>query len=356
MATVRKPVVLQNGVVSRKEIVRFDRHQIVQHVLLMVTFILLAFTGLPMKFSTWAISQWWIGVWGGIDVFRAVHRFAAYAMIFDCLYHLVYIGWNVLVLKKPFPYKMVPSPKDFKDFAQEMAYFVGLSKERPKYDRFNWREKFDYWAIFWGMPVIGISGFIMMYPVLATRFLPGWVVPAAFVAHGDEAVLAVVWIFLVHLVFNHVAPKVFPFNKSIFTGRVSRERYKDEHPLEYERLVGPEEPAEAVAERPLPAPERYPQPAPEMATAPDPGERSEGGLRGMFSDAVVAIGASLVVVSVILVIVILAASLPGNNPYIGVFLFILLPVIALGGLLVFIFGVVMRGRRAETHEKEEDVE
>ena len=346
MATISRPVVLQ------KEIVRFDGHQIIQHVLLMVTFILLALTGLPMKFSTWGISQWWIGAWGGIGVFRAVHRVSAYIMIFDCVYHLVYIGWNGLVLKKPFPYKMIPSPKDFRDLAQEMGYFVGLAKERPKYDRFNWREKFDYWAIFWGMPVIGISGFIMWYPVLATRFLPGWVVPAALVAHGDEAVLAVVWIFLVHLVFNHVAPKVFPLNKSIFTGRVSKERYRDEHPLEYERLVGPQEPTETVVEGPLPTPESYPQSTREIAKPTE--KRPKEALRGAFGDAVVAIGASLVVVSVVLLLVILAASLPGNNPYVGVFLFILLPVVALGGLLVFIFGVVMRGRRAEARDIEED--
>jgi len=85
------------------------------------------------------------------------------------------------------------------------------------------------------------SGFILMYPVLVTKFLPGWAVPTALVAHSDEAMLALIWIFLVHIFFNHFAPGVFPINTSIFTGKVPRERYRQEHLLEYERLSGASE-------------------------------------------------------------------------------------------------------------------
>ncbi len=112
-----------------------------------------------------------------------------------------------------------------------------MRKEKPEYDRFNWREKFDYWAIFWGMPVMAGSGFVLMYPVLVTRFLPGWVVPASLIAHSDEAMLALTWIFMVHIFFNHFAPGVFPINTSIFTGKATKERYQREHPLEYARLT-----------------------------------------------------------------------------------------------------------------------
>jgi cytochrome b subunit of formate dehydrogenase len=345
MSSSPKPIVLE------KEIVRFDIHQIIQHIVLMVSFTLLALTGLPMKFHDWAISQWWIGVWGGVDIVRSIHRVSAWAMVFDCVYHLLYLGYNILVLRKPFPRRMVPAVKDFKDFFQEMGYFVGLVKEQPKFDRFNWREKFDYWAIFWGMPVIGISGFIMMYPVFATKFLPGWAVPAAFVAHGDEAVLAVVWIAVVHVVFNHFAPRVFPFNSSIFTGKVARERYRHEHPLEYERLVGAEEIEDLPAEAVPVIPERPTKPAPAPIDVATP--KRGGALRELFTDAATATGGALIVFSVGLLILILAAALPGGNPYIGIFLFVLLPVVALGGLLVFIFGAVMRGRSTDLPGAEE---
>lgn len=132
---------------------------------MMTTFILLALTGLPLKFHDWSVSQWWVGVWGGIENTRRIHHFAAWVMAADCLYHLLYVGYSTSVLKRPFPVKMIPSVKDFVDFYQEMAYFLGLSREKPKYDRFGWKEKFDYWAIFWEMPIMGISGFILLYPV-----------------------------------------------------------------------------------------------------------------------------------------------------------------------------------------------
>jgi hypothetical protein len=135
---------------------------------------------------------------------------------------------------------MIPSRKDIVDFYQDLAYSFGLRKEKARYDRYTWREKFDYWAIFWGVPGMAGPGFVVMYPVFVTRFLPGWVVPAALVAHSDEAMLALTWIFVVHMFFAHLAPGAFPMNTSIFTGRVSKEKYKQEHPIEYERLTGEE--------------------------------------------------------------------------------------------------------------------
>ncbi len=236
MAAVTKTIVLGKGL--EEKITRFDIHQIIQHAVLMVSFILLVVTGVPLKFHDWGISQWWIGVWGGIETTRSVHHFAAWVIVIVCLYHLIYIAYSTLILKRPFPIKMIPSGQDFVKFFQELAYFLGLRKERPRYDRFNWREKFDYWAIFWGMPVMAGSGFILMYPVLVTKFLPGWVVPTALVAHSDEAMLALIWIFLVHIFFNHFTPGVFPLNTSMFTGKVTKERHRREHPVEYERLLG----------------------------------------------------------------------------------------------------------------------
>lgn len=230
-------------VVREEAVVRFDFHQRIQHFLMMSTFIVLALTGMPLKFSEWGVSQWWIGLWGGIDNTRSLHHLAAWGMIFACLYHFLYIGFSTLILKKPFPVWMLPSLKDFLDFFQEVRYYLGLARERPRFDRFSWHEKFDYWAIFWGMPVMAGTGLILMYPVLVTKVLPGFLIPMALVAHSDEAVLAVLWILIVHLYFVHLAPRVFPFNPSIFTGKVTKERYAEEHPMEYERIFSSAEEA-----------------------------------------------------------------------------------------------------------------
>lgn len=217
--------------VQEEGITRFDVHQRVQHILMTVSFTLLAVTGLPQKFHDWSLSQWWIAVLGGIDNARSIHHFAAAVMVLCCVYHLVHIGYNVFIRKRGFPYQIFPRRKDFTDFFKDVLYFLRIRKTGARYDRFNYLQKFDYWAIFWGMPIMAISGFILWFPVLATKYLPGWIVPVSLVAHSDEAILAVAWVFIVHIFFS-----VFPWNPSIWTGKLSRGRYREEHPLEYERL------------------------------------------------------------------------------------------------------------------------
>ncbi|MCL4459296.1 MAG: cytochrome b/b6 domain-containing protein [Chloroflexi bacterium] len=241
--------VIVGRAVSR-EIVRFDVHQRAQHLMMMVSLLLLVFTGLPQKFYTLSVSQWLIGVWGGLDSARMIHRSAAVVMILACVYHLAYLIYGIVVLKRPFPVWMIPSPEDFRDFFQNTAYCLGLAKEKPKFDRYSYFEKFDYWAVFWGVPIMVGTGLILWFPLIAVRFLPGVVVPIAAIAHSDEAVLAAGWIFVIHLYNAHLAPHIFPFNKSIFTGCVTEERYKREHPLEYERLLKvAEAPREAQEEQ-----------------------------------------------------------------------------------------------------------
>lgn len=218
------------------QIKRFDVHQIIQHAALALSFILLTLTGLPLKFHDAPLSQWWVGLGGGIEVMRNLHHFAAWVMVLDCVYHVLYLAFTIVVLRRPFPYKMIPGPQDFVNFFDEFRWFLGLTRERANFDRFNWREKFDYWAIFWGIPVMAGSGFVLMYPVLTTQLLPGWVVPTALVMHSDEAMLAISWIMLVHVFFAHFPPGIFPMNTTMFTGKMPVERYRLDHPAEYEEM------------------------------------------------------------------------------------------------------------------------
>jgi formate dehydrogenase subunit gamma len=220
-----------------ESIVRFDVHQRIQHILLALSFVDLVLTGLPLKFANASISQWWVAIWGGIEATRLAHRVGAWVIVMVSVYHIAYLVYNVFGLHRPFPVRMIPSLKDAKDFVHDLAYSFGLRSNRPMYDRYDWRQKFDYWAIFWGMPVMAGSGFVLMFPVFFTKFLPGWIVPGALVAHSDEAMLALTWIFVVHIFFSHFAPGSFPANTSIFTGRVSKEKYRKEHPIEYARIM-----------------------------------------------------------------------------------------------------------------------
>ena len=110
----------------------------------------------------------------------------------------------------------------------------------PKFDRFDFRQKVEYWALIWGTLLMVLTGFILMFPITVTHYLPGIVIYAAKAAHGYEAVLAFLSIITWHMYNTHFAPNMFPVDTTIFTGMISRERLREEHSLEYERLVARE--------------------------------------------------------------------------------------------------------------------
>jgi cytochrome b subunit of formate dehydrogenase len=117
-----------------------------------------------------------------------------------------------------------------------VRHFLYLG-DRPKFDRWNYIEKFDYLAVFWGVMIIGLSGLFLWFPFFFTSFLPGWTINAAHIIHSDEALLATGFIFVFHFFHTHLRPESFPMDTVIFTGKMSLERFKHERPLEYERLV-----------------------------------------------------------------------------------------------------------------------
>ncbi len=133
------------------------------------------------------------------------------------------------------PDSLVPQPKDFQDFWQDCRWLVGRSS-RPEFERWTYWEKFDYWAIFWGIVVIGVSGLVLWFPNLSVRYLPGWVLNAALITHGEEAILAAGFIFTIHFFHSHLRPEKFPVDPVMFTGRVTEEELARERPQYYIRL------------------------------------------------------------------------------------------------------------------------
>lgn len=254
---------------GQEYIVRFDAHQRLQHFLMMSSFIVLALTGLPQKFDELTISQTWVSALGGLETVRAIHRGAGFVMLANCLYHLGYLFYRIIIQRRYGAFAMIPRPKDAADAFQMVRYFLGLSSEKPKFDRFSYLEKFDYFAVFWGIAMMGGSGLVLLFAVQAVHILPGEAVPLAHTIHSDEALLAVGWIAIVHMFNAHLAPGIFPFNPAIFTGRLSRERYAHEHPLEYERIIAaPPAPAAHPARRGPAGRTRPPEPAPRPTSKP----------------------------------------------------------------------------------------
>jgi formate dehydrogenase subunit gamma len=220
---------------ERISIIRFDAQQRAQHILIISSFFVLAITGLPLKYSNWAVSAWWMGVWHGTENVRAVHHYAAWVMIAACAYHLMY-----LLVSRPFSTAMLPKLRDIGDFIQDMKHTFHLSKESPKFDRFSYRNKAAYWLAYPGAVVMIGTGLILLYPAGTTRHLPGWTLPLALIIHSDAAILAIGWIVLVHMYFAHFSRHTFPLDKAVFTGKVPIERYREEFPLEYASIVAEE--------------------------------------------------------------------------------------------------------------------
>jgi hypothetical protein len=116
-----------------------------------------------------------------------------------------------------------------------VKWFFGRGP-RPRFDRYTYWEKFDYWAVFWGMGIIGASGLLLWFPVFFARIVPGWVFNVAMLVHGEEALLAVGFIFTLHFFNGHLRPDKFPMDTVIFTGRLTIEELKHERADEYARL------------------------------------------------------------------------------------------------------------------------
>lgn len=223
--------------IARGEYVhRFSLNTRVQHAVLLVSFTLCVMTGLPLGFQNAPTAQFWLGIFGGVDGARIAHKVGAVIITVLCVYHLLSIPFFTLVLKKPFPWAMVPKLKDAKDIMQSSLHIFGLAEE-PQYDHFQYGQKIDYWSIFWGMPVMVITGVIMWYPGWVAGFLPLSVIPISVIAHRDEAILASSFILIVHMYYGHLAPITFPINGVMFTGKQIKSQYRKWFGLEYAKLM-----------------------------------------------------------------------------------------------------------------------
>jgi len=135
---------------------------------------------------------------------------------------------------------VIPLPKDVFDIVQNFMYFLGLSKEKARFAKYSYAQKFDYWAVFWGMFIIGFSGFALAFPMLVSFIIPqaisGWIWEVLSIMHSDEALLAIVFILFWHFYNEHLKSDVFPMSWLWITGKISTERLRHHHPLEYEML------------------------------------------------------------------------------------------------------------------------
>lgn len=215
---------------------RFSLRQRIEHLSVMILFITLSITGFPQKYAASDWAQTMVMWMGGIEFVRGIHRTAGILFALLTFFHLtVAIG---LVVTGRSQMTIVPNRKDFNDAIVMLRYYLGLSEEHAKFGRFDYRQKFEYWGVVMGGVIMITTGFLLYFPIAATRILPGEFIPAAKVAHGNEGLMAFLVVILWHTYNAHLNPDVFPFDKGIFTGRITRERMAHEHPLELEEIEG----------------------------------------------------------------------------------------------------------------------
>ena len=215
--------------------VRFSLWQRFEHWLLVLSFALLLLTGLPQKYDDAVFSAWIIDLLGSVTTARFLHRIAACVFVVESVVHAGEIVASIL--RRRFRPTMVITPQDFLDAINMLRYSVGLTPHHPRYDRFDYRQKFEYWGILFGAVIMIATGAVLWFPAIVTRLLPGELVPAAKEMHSGEALLAMLVVLLWHFYDVILSPAVLPLDTAMITGKISRERLMHEHPREYERLM-----------------------------------------------------------------------------------------------------------------------
>jgi cytochrome b subunit of formate dehydrogenase len=226
------------------------------HLVFAISVMTLVLTGMAVFYAETRWAKAIMAALGGPWLAATIHRIAAVTMLSIFGIHLAVVLARIWRQRRTFsffgPTSLVPTWKDLEDAKGMLRWFFGQGP-RPKFDRWTYWEKFDYWAVFWGMAIIGGSGFMLWFPAQVATVLPGWVFNVATLIHGEEAFLAAVFLFTVHFFNNHFRPdKLPPPDIVMFTGTVPLEEFKREHALEYERLVQSGELEKHLVDKPTP--------------------------------------------------------------------------------------------------------
>ncbi len=245
------PIVVKDG---KRYFYRFSAHQRIQHVVLFSTIIVLAITGFPLRHVDEAWARPLYDFMGGTEIAPMIHRIAGTILLALFVYHTIYwiVGFirndlgklkreNRLTIgsgiKAFFTQEMVPNMKDFWDIVHLWKYLLYFADRPPRHERMSWREKFDYFAPYWGIPILGPAGLMLWWRDEISHLMPGWVLNAAYIMHTDEALLAILFLFFVHWYNVHYAPEKFPAAKVWLTGYLSEDEMIHEHYTYYVQVM-----------------------------------------------------------------------------------------------------------------------
>ncbi len=239
---------------GEKHFYRFTMNQRIQHIILAVSVVVLVLTGMPLKFHSASWAPFLYAMFGGIQIAPMIHKVSGAILMALFFYHIGYLIYviykyqivpmkkkekvtSVKILKVLATQSLVPNLKDARDIRDLLKYLLFITNVRPNGDNFTWKEKFDYWAPFWGMVIIGFSGLIIWNKEIATYLLPGELLNFSIIAHSDEALLAALFLFIWHWYNVHFSISVFPMGKVFITGYLSEELMVEEHYEHYVKVM-----------------------------------------------------------------------------------------------------------------------
>jgi formate dehydrogenase subunit gamma len=236
----------------------------VQHAILLTCVLLLIVSGLPLKFPHQAWARWLVWLQGGMHARAAIHHGAGQTLVLLGLFHFAYY---VLIDRRVALYRraIVPRPHDAVVFWQHLLYVLGRRTELPPMGRYTWYEKFDYLGLTWGIGVMGVTGLSMLYMDVALRWIRLSWLQVLWAAHSEEAMLATLFLLVIHMYHVHFNPDRFPMSLTWLHGRISRHEMAKYHPLELAEL---EQAEQQRAERERAEAEHAAQQAAPPAAAP----------------------------------------------------------------------------------------
>lgn len=214
---------------------RFTKNEVVQHLLLLTSFIVLVITGFALKFPNSFWASWLVSLGLSEPIRQIIHRTSGVVMLVLGFYHIGYLLFTSRgrdVLKE-----LVPNFDDIKQVSQNLMYYLRLSKKHPHFNQYDYAEKAEYWALIWGTFVMGVTGFILWFPTIVGDWAPVWFIKVAEIIHYYEAILASLAILVWHWFFVLFHPKEYPMSFTWIDGKISLSHYRSHHENHFRRLL-----------------------------------------------------------------------------------------------------------------------
>lgn len=212
-----------------KFVIRFNLVERAIHWSVMISFILLAWTGFSLAYPESSFGIFW-----SENLRRLIHRISGVIMTMS-----IVIQSLLMIFTKRGRYQLrefFPKLRDAKDLIRSMAFYLGIARNGPKFGRYSYIEKVEFWAFMWGSIIMGITGVALWFETVTLRIFPSWSIEFFTAIHFYEAILASLAIVVWHFYWVIFDPDIYPGTGANLHGKISLERLKAEYPKEYEKI------------------------------------------------------------------------------------------------------------------------